>query len=149
MRNGTHSLKRVWIFAGICAMLGALCCSSLAYSQDGRYVIRGGEVFDKKTELTWQRCSVGQRWSGENGCVGIVKTFTFDDAQKQGGGAWRVPSKDELATLIKKQDGMEIDTQAFPDMDERNAWYWSSTVSDSSGAWDIDFRIGNVGCKSR
>jgi hypothetical protein len=27
-----------------------------------RYDIKGGEVFDKKSNLTWQRCSVGQTW---------------------------------------------------------------------------------------
>ena len=132
-------------FRSVCALLLSLLIGGLAHAQDPRYVIRSGEVYDKKTDLTWQRCSVGQRWSGENGCVGIVKTFTFDDAQKQGGGGWRVPSKDELATLIKNQNGLQIDTKAFPDIDDRKVVYWSSTPSSSTSNWYVHFTFGNGG----
>jgi len=78
-------------------MLSAVCLTS-AWA-DSRYVIHDGEVFDSKTKLTWARCSVGQEWKHEH-CVGTISTFTFADAQKQANEAWRVPTKDELVSLI-------------------------------------------------
>ena len=120
-----------------------------------RYVINGGEVYDKKTDLTWQRCSVGQHWKNDVGCVGIVKRFTFEQASLQGSGQWRVPTREELATLIdhQKADAHQsptIDEVAFPDMDGGALYYWTSQrYSNSTGAaadgWYVYFRNGDVG----
>src|SRR5262249_37829178 len=65
-----------------------------------RYQLRGGEVYDKTTDLTWQRCSIGQRWKEGAGCVGVIKQMSWDEAKGQAGSGWRLPSKDELTTLI-------------------------------------------------
>jgi hypothetical protein len=112
---------------------------------DSRYVILGTTVYDKKTDLTWQRCSVGKRWVEKKGCTGDIQTFKFDDAQKQWEGSWRVPTKDELLTLIDqhnqkntKQKSM-INVIAFPDTNLKSLWYWSSTSGDESKAWRVYF----------
>jgi hypothetical protein len=98
-----------------------------------RYVINGSEVYDKKTDLTWQRCSVGQHWKEGGGCIGIIKRFYLDDALRQANGRWRVPTVEELESLVVKKSevGSEIipmDEVAFPDMDVRNSYYWSSSL---------------------
>jgi hypothetical protein len=110
---------------------------------DSRYVIRGGEVYDQQTKLTWSRCSVGQEWKNEH-CSGAIKEFTFEDAQKQAGGGWRVPTKDELASLIDadRKKFPTTDVTAFPDMDASHPWYWSSTPNGTSIAWYVDFADG-------
>ncbi|MFI4940420.1 MAG: DUF1566 domain-containing protein [Burkholderiales bacterium] len=115
-----------------------------------RYAIKGGEVYDKKSELTWQRCSVGQRWVEETGCVGFVKVFTFDDAQTLGNGTWRVPTKDELASLIDQNRVAQgqipgIDPVAFPDMNLTRLGYWSSTPNSAMTAWGVRFGEGDIG----
>ena len=108
-----------------------------------RYVIQVDSVYDKNTDLTWARCSVGQQWKEGSGCVGMVKTFNFDEAQHQGGNGWRVPSKDELSTLIDyKQKGLTIDKVAFPDMNMGNLWYWTSTDNGAQLGWLVNFSIG-------
>ena len=114
-----------------------------------RYVIQGDTVYDKKTDLTWQRCSVGQKWKDGIGCAGIVQTMTFDQAQRQGGSIWRVPTKDELPTLIDhtRVDNHQkptIDEVAFPDMDESKLGYWTSTPYDASVGWGVVFDDGVV-----
>ena len=113
---------------------------------NSRYVIQGGEVYDKVMNLTWQRCSVGQRWQENSGCVGAIKTFTFAEALRQGGGEWRVPTKAELRTLLAPK-GTDIppkpliDAVAFPNMDENQLLYWTNIPFDADG-WYIRFSDG-------
>ena len=96
---------------------------------NSRYVINGGEVYDQKTDLTWNRCSVGQHWREGTGCVGVIKEFTFGEALQLADGTWHVPNKDELGTLIdyerlKNKQPPMIDVVAFPDMDFSKLVYW-------------------------
>ena len=120
-------------------------CGTLA--QAGDFVIQGDTVFDRNTELTWKRCSVGMRWAADrNRCVGVKRTFTFDDAKEvKAEGGWRVPSIDELNTLIEKRPTgqVQIDSNAFPDM-ENTLYYWSSTPSGASHGWDVLFTAGET-----
>lgn len=115
----------------------------------GRYALRGALVFDRETQLTWQRCSVGQQWQAGQGCVGDVRFFSFDEARELGGGGWRVPTKAELASLVDRQRVEEkrtptIDPVAFPNLDEVNYGYWSSTPSDASQGWYVGFNAGDL-----
>jgi hypothetical protein len=119
---------------------------------NSRYVIKGGEVYDKETALTWQRCSVGQHWREEGGCAGVIKTFTFAEALRQGSGEWRVPTKAELRTLLdyKRGDNHQkplIDEVSFPDMDENQLVYWTNMPFDAQG-WYIRFSDGYVSYSS-
>ncbi len=110
---------------------------------DSRYVIRGAEVYDSRTKLTWARCSVGQDWKDDR-CVGTISTFTFASGQKLAGNGWRVPTKDELVTLIDpdRKTFPTMDIGAFPDMDASHPWYWSSTPNGNAIAWYVDFSNG-------
>lgn len=113
-----------------------------------RLVIKGSEVYDNNTGLTWQRCSVGQHWKEGVGCAGEIKTFTFAEAQRQGGDEWRVPTKKELRTLLNPEQGDNhhkplIDEVAFPNMDEKQLIYWTNMPFDAQG-WYIRFSDGYV-----
>jgi hypothetical protein len=121
-----------------------------ATQSNSRYLITSAEVYDKISGLAWQRCSVGQHWADEKvGCVGAVATYTFDDAQKLGAGGWRVPTVEELKTLIdfdRKAQGKQpvIDEHAFPGMDRYQYWYWSSTPGGDTGGWVVLFNSGLI-----
>lgn len=111
---------------------------------NSRYVENGDEVYDKVTNLTWSRCSFGQRWVKSKGCVGTVKQISFDQAYKFTNAQWRLPTRTELASLInptKKTTpaALTIDTIAFPDMDLDKLYYWTGTEEDNSFAWAILF----------
>jgi hypothetical protein len=109
-----------------------------------RYVIGGGEVYDKKSDLTWKRCSTGQRWKEGAGCVGVIKPMTWDEAMKQASDGWRVPSKDELLTLVSPTcHGPAINEEAFPDMELDKLWYWTSSEDGAFLAWLVDFAEGH------
>jgi hypothetical protein len=117
---------------------------------NSRYATNGGEVYDSKTGLTWQRFSVGQEWREGTGCTGVKKEFTFDEARQQGYGPWRVPNKDELSSLLDKWKPPRVDLQVFPDMrdeesDENDGdgmIYWSSTPINASNGRVVCFSNG-------
>jgi len=115
---------------------------------NSRYVIRGDTVFDKKTNLTWQRCSVGQEWTEGKGCLGLRTLFNFNAAQGLKNKVWRVPTKEELETLIdldRKSKGLcpMIDVIAFPNVESQS--FWTSTSIDDSLALFVDFSCFALG----
>jgi len=115
-------------------------CEHVTEATNGRFVILGSEVYDIKTNLTWERCSVGQSWNGRTGCIGAVKQFPWDEAMSQAKGAWRVPTADELTTLVSVNCARPwINEEAFPDMDFSKLWYWTGTEKGAFGAMSVHF----------
>lgn len=120
---------------------------SLCFNSDAppaRYEIANGEVHDTKTNLTWQRCSVGQRWTTELGCVGVIQQMRWQEAMKLADSRWQLPTKDELASLVTTECGSPaIDERAFPDMELTKLWYWTAT-SEGALASYVAFGGGSV-----
>ena len=111
---------------------------------NSRFVEKNSEIYDARTKLTWSRCSEGQRWDKLKGCIGIVRQYTFDQAQKLANETWRLPTKSELVSLIDRTkkstpEDFAIDTIAFPGMDPNRLMYWSSEDEDNSFAWAVMF----------
>src|SRR6516165_11072804 len=80
--GGLRQISRSCRSMKIGSLLGALLAKILAspsmaacYGRTGaqpqtRFVLRGGEALDSKTDLVWQRCSLGMTWDGKRGCHG-------------------------------------------------------------------------------
>jgi hypothetical protein len=105
-----------------------------ADAPDGRYQIAGGEVLDTQTKLVWQR-------------EASPKTMTWADAQATCTGPWRLPSVNELQTLVDEtQLAPAIDTKAFPDFlagSSHDCWTSSPVAGLSSPAWwYVEFDTG-------
>lgn len=133
---------------------GSVMAQATCTKQKERYVVQGDTVYDKKTDLTWQRCSIGQGWKEGIGCVGIVKKMDFNTAKSQESVGWRLPGIRELKSLVMADcpEGARINTEIFPDVDFENArGYWSSSnySDDGSGVWGVDFSRGNSGVNVR
>jgi hypothetical protein len=45
-----------------------------------RFEMRGDTVYDRRTGLTWMRCSYGQAWTESGGCSGEVKLLDWEGA---------------------------------------------------------------------
>lgn len=123
--------------------LSALAANALALEDRYVLVAAGAEVYDKKTDLSWSRCSVGQRWKGEEmGCVGVQKKFTWDEAQKIPPKGWRVPTKEEQQTLVDfyKAEQGDLARIFFPD--ETSRLYWSGSPSGKAEGWCTHFDYG-------
>jgi hypothetical protein len=128
----------------------------------------GAIIEDLTTGLHWMRCSLGQQWNGV-ACVGIATKLTWKKALRQGRGLsftgqtdWRVPTKDELRTLVYCSSGRPntwnntgdrcegdyerptIDQAAFPGTPD--FWFWSSSPPAffSVSAWSVNFGGGYV-----
>ena len=140
VKGGTDDLVIRNFLAFGTMMLGALSLAAPAlavcdesqvenFVPDTRYQINGGEVYDTETDLTWQRCSLGQTWTEGKGCTGTVGWFSLDQAKAQASGEWRVPTREELITLVSLACTPAVNPKAFPNMDETKLWYWSSSES--------------------
>jgi hypothetical protein len=129
---------------------------------------KNGTVTFKATGLTWQKCSVGQTWTGET-CSGEAIKMTWDDAMKFSNGFagyndWRLPTKEELITLVFCSDGeydadgscINYETVTNPTINSvyfpnTQSFYWSSSpdANGSSNAWFVYFGFGNSGYVSK
>ncbi|MBK1640888.1 hypothetical protein CKO12_03145 [Chromatium okenii] len=135
-------------------------CTIGSSAINGRYRDLGdGTVLDKETDLQWMRCALGQTWAGET-CNGEAKEYNWDAAHaaanelnQRGGYAghsdWRLPSIDELKTLIVEGQKPTIDQQAFPNTP--SSWFWSgSPYANYSGfAWYVNFDYGHASSDDR
>jgi hypothetical protein len=126
----------------------------------GQYIDHGdGTITDTKTGLMWKRCPEGL--SGVNCEEGKLEKYTWDDAVERfknveyaGYSDWRLPTIDELKTLLhcskgKDKDGAcndgseapTINQQAFPNTPA--TWFWSGSYAAYSGnVWYVSFSLG-------
>ncbi len=106
-----------------------------------RYEINGGEVYDKEKNLTWQRCSLGQQWKEGSGCVGETREVSRAEANKVSGN-WRLPTKDELGTLLSSACLKSVNAEAFPGISLQHPNYWSSTETAPGLTWTVNLTSG-------
>ena len=121
----------------------------------GRYLDRGDDtIFDISSNLLWMRYSLGQKFSGKVN-LGDPKRYTWQEAldaaeelNQSGGFAgyqdWRVPSIDELKTLVERGKKPAINHTMFPETP--SSLFWSSTTASNvnHSAWAVYFYGGNA-----
>lgn len=115
------------------SVLGACDKDKAASTPSSRFVLNEGNAFDKRTKLTWSRCSVGASWKKGGKCVGTVKLMHLGEAkqyaQKLGHG-WRIPTVEELYSIIEQKcSNPAINSEVFPNVRNlgEGAPYWSTT----------------------
>ena len=99
------------------------------------YVDNGDTVTDTATGLEWQQATAGSmNWD--------TAMQYGDNMTLNGKSDWRLPTIEELRTLVKTGSSPAIDTDFFPDT--YAAGYWSSTTLPDSPdyAWRILFTGG-------
>ncbi|MGR0482161.1 MAG: Lcl C-terminal domain-containing protein [Candidatus Electronema sp. V4] len=128
----------------------------------GQYIDHGdGTITDTKTGLMWKRCAEGL--SGVNCEEGKLEKYTWDDAVESfkdveyaGYSDWRLPTIEELKTLVYCSKGKNknngccndgsavptINQQAFPNTEETFFWSGSPSAVDSDLANGVDFYYG-------
>lgn len=100
----------------------AICAdkSFIPFFYDGDYAL------DINTGFSWKICSYGQSVNGQHECVGEAQKLSYQEAQeiaRHTQGEWRLPTKQEISTLIDKSCGTPtIDTSVFSNTQAN--WYW-------------------------
>jgi len=149
-------------------MIGCVIVSATATAQvcqntivraapDARYEVvagtNGAEVLDLYTNLIWQRCSLGQRWSGTQ-CEGEAQTYSWVDALKQTAvqnpPVWRVPNIRELHSLVEDAcHDSSTHPQIFPLTPAQVYWSASPSMANKETAWSVDFNIGTTSTSNK
>jgi hypothetical protein len=95
-----------------------------------------GTIFDTRTKLLWQQSSSTKRytWKAAHTYCEKLKLAGYND--------WRLPTIEELKTLIEKEHKPTI----CPVFKCKSDWYWSSSsfAGNAGYAWFVLFVIGLV-----
>ncbi|MFI3194732.1 MAG: DUF1566 domain-containing protein, partial [Methylococcaceae bacterium] len=114
-----------------------------------------GTVTHQRTQLMWQRCAVGQTWTGST-CSGTASAYTYYAAlqltsQFAGYTDWRLPTATELASLVKYDaTNPAINATVFPNTNTTSIEFWSSSPTDVMDpvhpylGWSVNFYYGGV-----
>ena len=119
-----------------------------------------GTVTDSRLHLMWMQCAQGQTGMA---CEGTALAYTWDaamliaphlnqrpnDPQGLGYADWRLPSVEELQSLVVKDERPTICSEAFPNAPA--SMFWSSTLVEEGGneAWNVYFGTGSMGTNDR
>ncbi|MBP6733692.1 MAG: DUF1566 domain-containing protein, partial [Chromatiaceae bacterium] len=136
-------------------------------SERYRYVGKNQDIVeDTRTKLQWRRCSLGQTWTGAT-CAGEARKYKWDEARRVAPTGWRLPTTDELASLVYCSSGEPaywksasemckgaygsptIWSLAFPDTPKYLFWSSSPDADGSKYAWDVHFNVGYVGYRGK
>jgi Protein of unknown function (DUF1566) len=102
----------------------------------GRYDVELGTVVDTKTVLNWQQTVASSKYAWSD-------AGTYCSTLTLGGGGWRLPSENELQTIVdESRMSPAIDPTAFPETP--GDFFWTSTTvpSFANFAWAITFNDG-------
>jgi hypothetical protein len=114
-----------------------------AVEPPNHYTVAAGEVTDNYTGLVWQQVYSGSTmaWSAAAG---------YCAALGLNGHSWRVPSLNELATLVNEAKvSPAVDATAFPSVASCGAttWFWAAEAyaGGTTYDWGINFCDGYTG----
>ena len=119
-------IKKVLLILVSCSFL-QIFFSTLGYPE--QFFQKNHLVIDLSNSTEWMRCSVGQRWNGKN-CIGEAVALNHDDipvvlkiAIEQLGPGWRLPTKNELLSLVCTECGIPtINEEIFPNTEALPYW---------------------------
>jgi len=116
--------------------------SDTAIKKD-RFIVKGDEVYDRKTDRTGKRCNYGQTWDDQNNwCTGIIKRVPIDHAASEVEGikgGWRIPDVNEMMSIMDVSCGTEKDKAQgiFADV-KSSEWYATSTPHGDSHVMAVE-----------
>ncbi len=108
-----------------------------------------GTVLHVPTGLIWQRCALGQTWTGST-CTGSAQQYSWEAALQtadvqNGQSDWRVPNRNELSALVEDRCfGPALNELVFPEAPGGETWTSSTVTGQPGQAWSVDFDGGAV-----
>ena len=119
------------------------------HASDSRFIVKEHIVVDLERKIEWLRCTVGQRWNG-NECEGKIVNLSLDMvptaldiANEQLGGKWRLPSQAELKSIVCKEcSSPKINEEIFPNTDNAPYWTGDQSIFNSKFYVSVNFHTG-------
>jgi hypothetical protein len=124
-----------------------------------RFVDQGATVLDTKTNLIWEKKSVGFpsdvdyafTWCEATGCAGSAESWIDGFRNTARNGSWRIPTRAELQSIVQ---GPCPRSSFSPCIDPvfggtAEARYWSSEESSDASAYSVSFTNGQVITESK
>lgn len=123
-----------------------------AVTPDEDFLVRPeGTVLHRPTQLVWQRCAIGQSWTGTN-CSGSAQLVDWstalqlaNDHVQAEADDWRLPNRNELASIVETRcHSPAVNGNAFPSA--TGDWYWTSSPTSelNDQVWVVLFTDGEV-----
>ena len=110
-------------------------------------------VKDVTTGVTWLRCSVGQAWDPSlDTCTGQIVKLNHEEiaialaaAKNQLGGNWRLPTRDELMSLVC-DDCLppKVNSKYFPNLSAEAYWTSDKNWLNPRTYWTVNFMTGHT-----
>ena len=138
-------MKYISILVFICSLVHASSVNAQFFEEDHL-------ITDVRNNIIWLRCSVGQTWDLEDKtCTGdIVKlnhdeiTIALEQATKQLGGDWRLPTLKELETLVCESCAPpKIKQKYFPNISPEAYWTSKANFWNRKMYWTVNFMTGH------
>ena len=109
-------------------------------------------ITDVRNNIVWLRCSVGQTWDGDSKtCMGNLVKLNHDEikialqqASDQLGGEWRLPTLEELESLVCKEcEPPKIKKKYFPNISPEAYWTSKRNFLNRKMVWTVNFMTGH------
>lgn len=148
-----HALVFLILFAVTASLSAEQRCSAkdfpLSLPTERFFAQDDGAVSDSSTELMWQRCALGQQWTGTH-CEGEARILSWGEAQQvvemiNADGTyffndWRVPSIRDLASIVERQCvDPRTNVEVFPSTPAD--FFWTSTMRSTENAEDRAYAL--------
>lgn len=114
----------------------ARCVQAKSPAAGEHYTITDDTVYDTRTQLTWQQTFPSERYTWEDA--------TNYCASLEPSAGWRLPSINELQTLVDDSVNPAIDKSAFPETPSEYFWSSSPVIDDATRAWTTFFTNGST-----
>ena len=136
-------------------IFGLAGIATSGHASTSHYLVREHIVLDLRSGLEWLRCSVGQIYN-QGMCEGKILQFTYTEipevikqANKELGGHWRLPNKDELALLICADcPPPRIEKTIFPQTGAEPYWTGQRNWLVANNYWSVNFMTGHSYARS-
>lgn len=124
----------------------------LATAAKSQFFEQEHTIRDVRNGISWLRCSVGQTWNlHEQTCLGeIVKlnhqeiSIAIEQATEQLGGNWRLPTLEELKSLICETcEPPKIKQKYFPNVSPEAYWSGKKNFLNKKMYWTVNFMTGH------
>lgn len=137
-----------------------ICCSLVGFNNilkasTSHYLVREHIVLDLRSGVEWLRCSVGQVYN-RGMCEGEILQLPYADigeaiklANKELGGRWRLPTRDELSLLICAEcPPPRIEKVIFPQTGAEPYWTGQKNWLVPKNYWSVNFMTGHSYARS-